>query len=295
MGNELVETIKTGKEGEIIKIRPIGSIRDISLIPCILEVFTEYFKQGQYALVLDLSEIEYLTPALISLLFEVTAKARRNGGDVEIINLHGSLRQNILNFNPLDYLTVSETPEPEQEETPINSLETAPATIKPEGSWPDKGDSVPLSRQASEKIRIPSRAESIYKACDFVTSKAAKAGISSVEISKIKIAVYEACLNVIEHAYHSDPNQWITVSVEHDQGKFNIMLVDNGEAFKDAKTGSYDVIEAASKRKTGGMGLHIIQQSMDKVNYSSDPLIGNLLTMVKNIGTTASAKIPQDM
>lgn len=295
MGNELVETIKTGQEGEIIQIRPIGSIRDISLVPCILEVFTECFNQGLYSLILDLSKIENFTPALIALVFEVTAKTRRNGGDVEIINLNSSLRQSLLRFNPFDYLTVNEEPQPDDELSSIDSpkLSEDIRAPKPEEKWQEIHSLEPPKKKASEQIRIPSRVESIYKACDFVTTHAATVGIPSTEITKMKIAIYEACLNVIEHAYRSDPNQWITVSVDYGDEKFTTMILDNGEGFEGRASDSYDIIAAASQRKKGGMGLHIIRRAMDKVSYDSDPLSGNRLVLVKNIHSTSAENISE--
>jgi len=280
VGNELVETFKMGENGEKIKIRPIGSIRDISLIPCILEVFTDCFHRGLYSLVLDLSQLKSLPPALIILLFEATAQARRKGGDVEIIHLNNSAEHSLTTFNPLEYLTVEKAIKPKAE--PTSKTELVLSTI------PLEDDIVALSnKHDSEQIRIPSRAESVYKACDFVMSRAAQAGIPQNEIGKIKIAVYEACLNVIEHAYRSDPNQWITISVKYDDFTLTITIIDNGEGFEAPTNGSFDVIEAASKRKTGGMGLHIIRRSMDNVSYDSDPVMGNRLIMKKNIIDTA--------
>jgi len=283
--------VETSTMAGSVMIRPVGSIRDISLIPCILQVFADYLKQGQYSFVLDLGKMEFLTPAMIALLFEVTARARRNGGNVEIVNLNESSRKSLAHFSPSDYLLINDNFKLSVEQNFARERRANEATIPSlADSTLQEKDIGPKPRKSSE-IRIPSRAESIYKACNFVTSLAAQAGISSLELGKFKIAVYEACLNAIEHAYRSDPNQSIIVRVEYDEFKFTTTVIDTGEGFTDTEAAFYDVVEAASERQTGGMGLHIIRKTMDQVSYESDPFEGNRLIMTKIIGQPESDRI----
>ena len=284
MGNELVETIKMGPKDELLKILPTGSVHDISLIPCILQVFNDCFRNSQYNLILDLSKIDGLSPALIALLFEITAKARRNGGDVEIINMNEKANKTLNAFSPLDYLSLgSETHIPED----LNTTESVSLNdffsehqLQNEDENSNNGGSHTIM---TDTIQVQSKPDLIYKACDFVTSNASHAGFASSETAKMKIAVYEACLNVIEHAYRSDPNQWIKVTIQYDSQRFVIAIEDKGQSFEKNNPETYNVVEAANQRKTGGMGLYIIKSSMDEVSYTTDPVLGNRLILVKNI------------
>jgi serine/threonine-protein kinase RsbW len=133
------------------------------------------------------------------------------------------------------------------------------------------------------QIRVESRASNLYQLCDFVTVHAVQAGISEKEIGKIKIAVYEACLNVIEHAYHSRPDEWIDLEVSHAPDKFTIAITDHGLSFEMKPPTAYDVQEVMDKRRSGGFGLHIIRRSMDNVEYHPDLVNGNRLLMIKNL------------
>ncbi|GEM_PF-832811 len=133
------------------------------------------------------------------------------------------------------------------------------------------------------RIRVKSQIESLYKICDFVINLAGQAGIPEKELGKIKVTVYEASLNVIEHAYHSDPDEWIVVTVQVDLQRFIIIIQDWGESFNFDDSKKYDVNKAVQDRKTGGFGLFIIQRSMDQVQYKSDPLNGNRLILIKNL------------
>jgi len=140
-------------------------------------------------------------------------------------------------------------------------------------------------RPRGYQIRVKSKLESLYTICDFVTKYAGEVGFHTKEIAKIKVTVYEAAINVIEHAYRSAPDEWIVVRVQFDAKKFMIVLQDWGESFQFDDSKTYDVKQAVEDRKTGGFGLFIIKRSMDDVIYKNDPVNGNRLILIKKIKT----------
>jgi len=164
-----------------------------------------------------------------------------------------------------------------------------PPKIKPDDSEAigiNKSKDIKIHRDSKSKsyrIRVKSKNDSLYKICDFVTVLAKKAGMPEREIGKIKVTVYEACLNVIEHAYHSDPDEWIVVSVKIQKPEFIIIIQDWGECFEFDDSKPYDVKQAMQDRKTGGFGLYIIRRSMNDVQYKTDPINGNRLILKKII------------
>ena len=134
---------------------------------------------------------------------------------------------------------------------------------------------------APERIRVHSEVEKLYDICDFVLDKAEKAGFDIRERGKIKVTIYEACLNVVEHAYFSNPEHWIDVYAGYDEQKLVVIIQDWGESFEFDPTRQYDVEQAVRDRRTGGFGLHIIRRSVDEIKYLSDPDEGNRLILVK--------------
>lgn len=130
-------------------------------------------------------------------------------------------------------------------------------------------------------LKTESIASNLYKICDFIVEHSRQAGMEEKQIVKSKIAVYEACLNVIEHAYHSRPDNWIEVWVEYSEEKFQIVIQDHGISFEKSEPGEFDVEAAVEKRQTGGFGLHIIERSMDEVSYEADAVNGNQLKLIK--------------
>ncbi|MBN2093410.1 ATP-binding protein [candidate division KSB1 bacterium] len=194
-----------------------------------------------------------------------------------------------------------------EKEPPLESSPTTndlintkkPITPKQDKNIADKSDTNLVANNATNKIeikeeidpgkpkafriRVKSQVESLYKICDFVINLAGQAGIPEKELGKIKVTVYEASLNVIEHAYHSDADEWIVVTVQVDSQRFITIIQDWGESFNFDDSKKYDVNKAVQDRKTGGFGLFIIQRSMDQVQYKTDPLNGNRLILIKNL------------
>jgi len=133
------------------------------------------------------------------------------------------------------------------------------------------------------ELRVESHAANLYRLCDFVTAHAFAAGVSEKDIAKMKIAVYEACLNVIEHAYHSRADEWIELHVRYAPAHFTIIIQDNGLGFEMKPPKDYDVQEVIDERRSGGFGLHIIRRAMDSVEYVADTINGNRLIMIKKL------------
>ena len=161
-----------------------------------------------------------------------------------------------------------------------------------------KEEIVPNQKNVSEKddrleennyhLRVKSETKNLYSICDFVVDIADKVGFDTKQLGKTKIAVYEACLNVIEHAYHSNSDNWIDVTVVCTDDKFEIQVRDYGIGFEgfDNNKKNYDVLSAMDGRQTGGFGLYIIRRSMDELYYEPNSESGNLLRMVKYMKTS---------
>lgn len=157
------------------------------------------------------------------------------------------------------------------------------AVASPENEGASPGDVWNMQHQNTEKyqLRAKSTHHDLYRITEFVENLAEKVGFPREEIGKMKVTVYEACLNIIEHAYHSDPEEFVVVQVEVAGNQFRITIQDWGERFEYDEQTPYDVARAVKERKTGGFGMYIIRRSMDAVRYVSDSVKGNRLMLLK--------------
>ena len=126
---------------------------------------------------------------------------------------------------------------------------------------------------------------SLDKVTEFISQLAVHAGMEPLEISKLKIAVYEACLNVIEHGYRFEPDQSLEVKVKRHASKLEVQILDWGQAFDLYTDDPYDVDRAFEEKQKGGYGLFIIKRSVDDIQYSANAINGNQLTLIKELSS----------
>lgn len=353
---------------------PLEDIDDTHIVFQVLQdSFEICFRDGKTRIVVDLQNVQFPTASLIALLVEATSRARRLNGDVKIIRLSKSAKNNLVTFSPTSYLSLEteekfaledfqetfvpqdeilestrdeiidvpqqeingpvpeetyasipdETPEQVEDKTTSIEDQTSPTVDivedpfieQLEGTFQNlkaqsepniketEQEEVPEPPVAPEPRKIPGVAETpdpqetyedkrhhlrvksipknLYSICDFVMDYAEKVGFDKKEVGKIKIAVYEASLNVVEHSYHSNPENWIDVWVEVDSQKITIEIQDYGYSFEGINKKRYDVQSAMNKAQTGGFGLYIIRRSMDEIEYHPDEEQGNRLIMIK--------------
>lgn len=116
----------------------------------------------------------------------------------------------------------------------------------------------------------------------FITECCARYDIPNDTVLDLKLAVDEACTNIIEHGYKGmDPGS-IILSFRIESDRILVQITDFGHVFEPADAPKPDVEAALEDRPLGGLGLFLIYQTMDNIDYqSSDD--GNTLTFTKYI------------
>jgi len=134
-----------------------------------------------------------------------------------------------------------------------------------------------------QTLKIESKTDRLVAVRDFVSQAAYASGFNDEEVSKIALAVDEACTNVIKHAYHYDPKKQITITVTANNGEFEVSIVDNGKQFDPKRIKQPDMKEYLSSYRRGGLGVYLMKSLMDKVEYDIEPGKRNQVRLVKHI------------
>ena len=133
----------------------------------------------------------------------------------------------------------------------------------------------------TQSIKIESRTERLIAVREFVSAAAREFGFSDEEVSKISLAVDEACTNIIKHAYKFDTSKSITITVKPGNGAFEISIIDTGNKFSPTEIQSPDMKEYLEHYRQGGLGVYLMKRLMDKVEYDIEPGKQNEVRMVK--------------
>lgn len=148
-------------------------------------------------------------------------------------------------------------------------------------------DSIGVGRSGtlgrSTALRMKALLENVPRAIECVSKWAQEAGFDEGELYEIQLAVDEACANVVDHAYEGvDPGE-IEVSCCLEDRCLTIRVRDWGKGFELASVEEPDLEAPLEERSLGGLGLFLVRQMMDTVEFRSDPERGNELTMCKRL------------
>ena len=138
------------------------------------------------------------------------------------------------------------------------------------------------------ELTIPCKSEYVGVARLAISGIASRMAFSYDDVEDIKIAVGEACINAIKHAY---PPSYSKKNVKESNNilircftyssKLDIIVKDNGIGFN---------IGQVTKDKENGhpknrLGIFLMKSLMDEVNYSPNLSIGTEVHMRKNLIT----------
>ncbi len=104
-----------------------------------------------------------------------------------------------------------------------------------------------------------------------------KTGLSKKDSGCVILAIDEACSNIIKHSYKNDHNQKIDLTIILETNLLTISILDNGIRFDKNSIETRDIDEI----KPGGLGIYIINQVMDRVEYARTTEGFNKIKMVK--------------
>jgi len=136
----------------------------------------------------------------------------------------------------------------------------------------------------SQRFQITRAAEleSLALFRGFISDCCARFDVPDGTVFDLKLAVDEACTNIIEHGYKGmDPGS-IILSFRIDPDRILVRITDFGHVFEPAAAPKPDVEAALENREMGGLGLFLIYQTMDNIDYQSSE-DGNTLTFTKYI------------
>ncbi len=125
------------------------------------------------------------------------------------------------------------------------------------------------------------RYKSLAEIDDFISQIIADFGFSSGQVYDVRLALDEACTNIIEHSYGGEGKGDIQCSVESAEEGIKIILKDWGKKFDPDQIPKPDLNVDLEDLQPRGLGLYLMKNLMDKIEYCNDNGDGNTLVMTK--------------
>jgi serine/threonine-protein kinase RsbW len=253
-----------------IRVKLRGGTDPNQIIDELHGFFQSLIRKQAVRIYFDMEDVEFPNGSFIAMLIGTTHEARQFGGDLYLLNLTETARNHFATFTPLTYLS-------------IGAEEIFEHTESIETFMPSEPDLFELEHQQPVSIQIAASADSLQRVTDFVAQVGQKVGLSHDDLSKLKIAVYECCMNVIEHGYRFEPNQMMAVEAVQNENLLEISILDWAKPFDFEKIKPYNVDESFERKSRGGFGLYIIARAVDDMKYQADAVNGNRFTLIKKL------------
>jgi len=100
----------------------------------------------------------------------------------------------------------------------------------------------------------------------FINEFSGKTGLDKSVVFTINLVVEELFTNMVK--YTSENSNAILLELRRDENDLVIHLTDfDVEPFDITKTTEVDTKQSVEERSVGGMGIHLVKQMMDKIEY----------------------------
>ncbi len=138
-------------------------------------------------------------------------------------------------------------------------------------------------------LSVPSSTQHLEDVRRFVEAHAVEADFPANDVEQLKIAVDEACTNIIKHAYRGEDTHRIDIEVLIEKDHFTVRIRDEGKTFHPETYKTPDILESIRSRRAGGYGVHIIRRLMDRVEYRTRGNMNEVsLTKFRNSNSVSS-------
>ena len=116
-------------------------------------------------------------------------------------------------------------------------------------------------------ITLPNDIEEIPLLAEFVEEVCEIVGFDMSTTMSINLALEEAVVNVMSYAYPSGTTGNVNIEAMANDKRLKFVISDWGTPFDPTAEKEVDTSLSAEERPIGGLGIHLVRQIMDSINY----------------------------
>ena len=143
-----------------------------------------------------------------------------------------------------------------------------------------EGGHLKMSKQMD--LILLNRESEIARLQDQLEALARQHGLPTKVLHEIQLAVEEHLTNILLYAYADEFEHQIHVQLRLGTDDVWIQVEDDGRPFNPLDFPAPDLSAPLEQRPIGGLGIHMIRKSMDRIEYRRDDG-KNVLVMTKQI------------
>ena len=137
-----------------------------------------------------------------------------------------------------------------------------------------------LDVRLQRSITLPNDIQAVPQLAEFVDSVCEAAGFDMGTTMQLNLALEEAVVNVMNYAYPPGKQGNINIEAQANDVRLKFTIIDSGTPFDPTAKEEVDTSLSAEERPIGGLGIHLVRNIMDSINY--ERINGqNILTLRK--------------
>ena len=143
-----------------------------------------------------------------------------------------------------------------------------------------------IKQQRDIKLRkaivLPNDTKEVPRLATFVDEVCEAVGFDATTTMQMNLAIEEAVVNVMEYAYPPGIRGDVSIEAQSNDVRLKFTITDSGSPFDPTVKADADTTLKAEDRPIGGLGIHLVRQLMDSINY--ERIDGqNILTLRKKL------------
>lgn len=106
------------------------------------------------------------------------------------------------------------------------------------------------------------------------------------ELTEIKTVVSEAVTNAIIHGYHGREDGMVYIHASLENDTIELVIRDEGLGIENIEEARQPLFTSKPELERSGMGFTIMENFMDELTISSEPLLGTTVRLKKHLSKT---------
>ncbi len=259
-------------ENGIVLVELKGSV-DAAVQNELTDALNNALRQSERGLIISLDGVDFIDSSGIGALMRAWGEAENQGLRFSVVLRQPRLRKLLDALGLLEtlpnFLTVGDALTEWRVAEEREKWEVQPITPQPTVTEraPSPPPVPPTIARWHMSLQLACEPEMIRVARLACATFAAELGFSLDELEDIKLAVSEACTNVLQHAYEDRTGQQFAIACRVEGNALVIEVRDWGRGFREGTPFRF--------------GLHIIRTVMDEVELHSEEGKGTVVRMVK--------------
>jgi anti-sigma regulatory factor (Ser/Thr protein kinase) len=132
------------------------------------------------------------------------------------------------------------------------------------------------------KLTIKNNISNLDNIAGFVEQFCTEHDLTPKTCFEINLVLDELVTNTIHYGYTDDDIHEIEISLEKQDDRVLIKLVDDAKEFNPLEKEEVDTSTSLHEKSVGGLGIHFVKQKADEIYYSREEG-KNILSLVKKL------------